>query len=147
MPKLVRDMRNFDEENFLDDLHCNLLDLNLSENNTNILFQSFQDTFTRVVEKHAPLREQNGSEKKKLRTPWITNGIITSIKKKSSLRLIAISARSQEKTTAYNRYRNMTNRIIVKAKAKYYSEKLAAAMNTSRTTWAIINEVIGKKKE
>ena len=76
----------------------------------------------------------------------MTNGILNSIKHKSYLRLRSVKYKTSDNISAYNQYRNLTNRIIIKAKRNYYSEKLKAAMNTSRTTWSIINEVIGKKK-
>ena len=144
---LIREMKNFNEDDFITDLHNSLVEnIDLSENNTDILFNSLDNIFSSVVNSHAPLREKTKSELKKSLTPWITNGIINSIKHKSKLRLQSIKYKTQENILAYNQYRNLTNRIIVKAKRKYYSEKLNKAMDTSRTTWAIINEVIGKKK-
>ena len=144
---LIRDMKNFDEETFILDLHNNLINnIDLAENDTDTLFNSLNNIFALTVNSHAPLRQKTQSEFKKSKSPWITNGIINSIKHKSYLRLRSIKYKTAESISAYNQYRNLTNRIIVKAKRKYYSEKLKAAMNTSRTTWAIINEVIGKKK-
>ncbi len=144
---LIRDMKNFNEENFISDLHNSLVEnIDLSENDTDVLFCSLDNIFSSTVDKHAPLRQKTNSELKKALTPWITNGIINSIKHKSKLRLRSVKYKTDENILAYNRYRNFTNRIIIKAKRNYYSEKLKRAMNTSRTTWAIINEVIGKKK-
>ena len=54
----MRDIRNFDAEEFLIDLNESLhLNIFLQNDNVPDFFQSFNDTFTFVLNNHAPTRK------------------------------------------------------------------------------------------
>ena len=51
----------------------------------NLIFYSFHDTISEVIEKHVPLRKLSKGQVRLLAKPWITNGIRASIRTKNNL--------------------------------------------------------------
>lgn len=76
---------------------------------------------------------------------WITTGIITFIRNKeklfAKLKLRPFDTRFKQ---FYNKYRNILNVLIRKAKQLFYQGKLLRAQSDVKQVWNIINEVIGK---
>lgn len=77
---------------------------------------------------------------KKVR-PWITNGIINSIKYRDKLKRKLLKANTLENKTSYNQYRNLLNKIIKKVKNDYYKTKLKESQRNFKKIWKTINEV------
>ena len=74
--KLIRDMKHFDRENFLDDIN-NLVSQNnncfvIGGNcNADTIFDEFLHDFSKAVNAHAPLRTQTRKELQLSNKPWI----------------------------------------------------------------------------
>ena len=51
--------------------------------NVNLIFDSFHDTISDVIEKHVPLTKLSKRQIRVLAKPWITNGIRASITTKN----------------------------------------------------------------
>ena len=75
---IIRDMRNFDKDSFLDDvnlLSSKIKNFSLSnedadmEEIVNIIFNDF----SKIVNQHAPLRPQSRKERKLNSKPWIND--------------------------------------------------------------------------
>ena len=87
--KYFRDYSKFDNEAFLNSLasidfrSLVTCDVNASMNRVTQILQQISD-------EHAPVRRASKQKRKQLNKPWISNAILTSIKKKTknSLRLI-----------------------------------------------------------
>ena len=82
----TRDIKNMDKENFLIDLAA--LDIEREPIVNNDGERSLDNLLTKInklIDKYAPLRKITRSEFKQTRKPWITNGILTSIKNKDKL--------------------------------------------------------------
>ena len=87
-PKVVqiRDMSSFDLELFLQELEQRLRDAELEKNDSvNEQFDKFCVTFNSVVKKIAPLRKASRKEKRLHAKPWLTKGLLKSIKRKHAL--------------------------------------------------------------
>ena len=77
-------MKNFNEENFTREL--NNLNLDIDHNlASNIYFNHIQKNFTCTLNKHAPIKYLNKREIKIRQKPWLTRGILVSIKEKRRL--------------------------------------------------------------
>ena len=63
---------------------CVLAPLN-NENNVNSVLEQFTSIFKSVVDKHAPIKRASRKKYKLLKKPWITKGILFSIKNKQKM--------------------------------------------------------------
>ena len=78
--------------------------------------------------------------------PWITKGILKSSKPKQKLYEEFLKNRSIQNEKIYKNYRKLFEKIIMKSKRKYYSEKFLQFQGDAKKTWRIMKEVIGKFK-
>ena len=80
-----RDYANFDEENLINDIKKQKLTENISKiNDLNEKYNTFHDKVMEAVNKNIPLKELSNKEIKRNKKPWITKGITTSIRKRTS---------------------------------------------------------------
>ena len=117
----MHDTRNFNAEEFLIDLNESLhLNISLQNDNVHDLFQSFNDTFIFVLNNHAPMRKLTRKQKQIKNKPWITKGILISIKNKNKLLHKMIKSQTQQHKNEYQTYRNKLTHIIQLAKKTLY---------------------------
>ena len=113
--KMQRDYRNFDEQNFIQDISSINWDRELQLNcgNPNFSTESFVSIINKTLNKHAPLKKKRVKKYNTNRKPWITIGILTSFKKRDQLHRKYIKCKNPGKKEAlfqdYKRYRNMVN--------------------------------------
>ena len=98
--------------------------LRLKQNHTNKSFKLFFHIFENLLDTYAPLQKLSNSELKLLSKPWITHGIMTSIKIKDNIyKKLLKSKNSEQKERLYNefkRYRNRINILPTNSKANHY---------------------------
>ena len=77
----------FGIENFLVDLHKHVENIKVSNPNTSVNSNatSLSSVFELALNKHAPLRPMSRREKRLSQKPWISKGILKSIKTKNKL--------------------------------------------------------------
>ena len=81
-----RKTNNLNQDEFLIDLqNAALLHEIENANNSNMAYDIFHKQFILTLNKHAPIRYLSNKEVKLRQKPWLTNGILTSIKKKRTL--------------------------------------------------------------
>ena len=79
---------------------------------------------------------------KRLQSPWLTNGILHSIKRKSLLhKLTKLGVMDQELN---NKYKNILTTLIRKAKEEYYQSKFRLNKNNIKNCWKLIKKVLGR---
>ena len=86
-PILRRSFAKFSADDFnheLQDRINEFLDMNIAINETNVdeLFNEFHSVIKQTIDIHAPLKKLTRKQKRLQRKPWITYGILTSIKRK-----------------------------------------------------------------
>ena len=135
-------MSNFDSEAFLDELSSKLNEVSLL-NHTSVddHFENFYDSFKSVVDAFAPLRKATRKEKQIHVKPWLTKGLLKSIKNKNNLFSKLHKKFSENALKVYKEYRNNLNRTIKLAKEKYYRENISVNKNNQGNLWKIINEL------
>ena len=132
--------------NLINDLsHEEWLDI-LNQSDTEIAYDKFLTTFLNYYKKNIPLIH-NKSSKRKTCQPWITNGILNSIKKRNRLYKNYLRDSTPFNLEKYKKFRNKLTCIIRESRKMYYSDKLRLVKGNLTTTWKIINELIGKKKK
>lgn len=72
--------------------------------------------------------------------PWITVGIINSIRNRDKMKKDLRRDSSAEKQDAYKKYRNLVTRIIRETKNQYFKKKIKKADKNIKLIWSTINE-------
>ena len=111
-PVFYRSMKNFNAQEFDDEVSYELAPFlnsieRLTYENINSSFNDFISKFKHVIDKHAPLRKLSRRQKTLAAKPWITKGILVSIKKRKRctthiLKMATYSNNSYLKNTPIN---------------------------------------------
>ena len=132
-------------------------------------FSNFCTVFHEQIDKAFKLERPKSSKRTALNNPWITTGLITSIRTKD--KLYDLWKKSQKKkctapapttqrencdchtcttiTTCYLEYkahRKTLKHLIDQSKRKYYGGKISECAGDSKKTWEIINNIRGKSR-
>ena len=95
-----------------------------------------------IYDKHFPLKGVKVNHKTR-KNPWITLGILKSIKRKNKLYKIRYKVRnpSPQNDGKFRAYRNRLNHLIRFTKIQYYTSLLENTKGNLRATWNVINEI------
>ena len=148
-PSYKRSMKNFDIENFLVDLQKHVENINVSNPNTcvNSNATSSSSVHELALNKHAPLRPMSRREKRPSQKPWISKGILNSIKIKKKLFKTHYGSNDPDKKLFYKQCKNKLTHIKSLAKRCYYENLIKENQGNSYRTWSIIGELIDYKSK
>ena len=118
----------------------------VSDTNVNSSFDKFNSILSSVYNDCFPLIQASNKTKKK-RHPWITSGILKSIKQKNKLFKAYLKNPSDVSKTSYCKYRNKLNHVLRIAKKNYFSKKFYDVQNDAKGTWSIINSLLNKNNK
>ena len=122
--KFIRSLKNFDSENFVIDLQNKLSTIGAEvKTNVNQDVANLTTMFNSVLDKHAPKRLMSRKEKRLSDKPWITRGILKSIKTKNKLFKKYFKSKqgiSNDKKVLYKKYLNKLTHVKNLAKRNYY---------------------------
>ena len=105
-------------------------------------FTLFLDTVIDVISTHSPLVKLSRRKTKLASTPWITKGILKSIKTKKRLFRRKIKHHNNaEYLQIYKKYYNILTHIKKKSKIMYYKQNLIDGKGNLSKTWKIVNEI------
>lgn len=117
---------------------CNINDVNTCTNN-----------FVSIVKKHidsATSYLHNNTKNKKIK-PWITNGIIKSIRTRDSMKKqILRNINNPQLLNDFKTYRNKLTRLIKITKNNYYTDKISSCNKNLKQTWKLIREATNTDK-
>ena len=149
---MVRNMRDFDQNKFISDIRNTDWDrlLNCDQGDINHSFDSFLNKFNNILDNHAPLKKANKKNIKLQQKPWITKGILNSIKKRDNLfRQFRKCQRQGRKIVLYNRYKVYRNQIVslIKLSKKLHMQNFFRANSkNTRKVWQGIRDIISLRK-
>ena len=78
--------------------------------------------------------------------PWITKGLLKSIKTKCNLYKKSLKYPSPLNITKYKKYKNKLIHLLKTSKRNFYDTKFDNAKSNLKETWKILNEIINKRK-
>ena len=132
--KLIRDFRNFNQTQFLNELEENLTPINSLKRRLkpNDLWNEFENILNNTFDKHAPFKLQTRKELKRHFSPWLTKDLLFSIKDKQKLYKRAIKNPSTSNWNKFRSHRNKVNKLIFKAKQNYYKTEIFNAKSNSK---------------
>lgn len=109
--------------------------------------QTSYNKFTEILDNYintCSTKYRSFSNKSYKLKPWITPGLIKSIKTRDKLKLKLNKRFSQELKNVYKQYRNELNKIIRYTKNEYYKNKLQENRGNCKKMWEVINEITNK---
>ena len=125
--KMKRCMKTFKVENAIIDLICQLqscLNINNQDTDVNEDVSRITEIFMKTLNSHAPLMFMSRRERKLNEKPWITKGILKSIKTKNNLFKSCKKCSEVSKIEFYKKYRNKLTHVKFLAKSQYYNSLL-----------------------
>lgn len=143
---MVRHCKTFSEQQFTQDLNDNLNKINYNNSSGSDIWDQFEKTFSGILDKHAPLRQQTRKENKKRLKPYITKEILESIKQKQALYNFYLKFPTSINWNSFKKHRNKLTHNIKTSKCTYYRNKFMSNSSSSKKKWQTINEIINNKK-
>ena len=123
------------------------LNYNIIPSDPQATFDSFFSLLEAAADISFPLTS-NSSKKKKPRTsPWISRGILTSIKHRHALYLANFRNPSLLNKVKYSTYNSLLNKVKKIAKRRYYLSEFDTKLGDMKSTWRLIDEVTGRKRD
>ena len=114
----------------------------------NEAYQKFNEKLQYVINSISPLKIKNVDTHKDKREPWLTKGLIKSSKTVQKLyRKQLGKPKDHPSHVIYVAYRNIFNKTKRSAKQNFYHMRLKANINNMRSTWKIMNSIIGKHND
>jgi hypothetical protein len=80
-------------------------------------------------------------------SPWLTDGLLKSIKRKNILYKKYIKHYDDKDHLIYKNYRNKLHHLLRITERQFYQEAIHQNKNNLRKTWAIMKDIINKKKD
>ena len=118
-----------------------------------VTFEDFLEFYDRKIDEFFKLTVPILSKRNRKANPWITDGLIISIAHKEALYDDWDDSRTEDEPEGnpqlkqkYKDYRRTLKHTINAAKAKYYGIKINQNMGNLKKTWALVNELRGKRK-
>ena len=112
----------------------------------NVAYGHFISKFDSLYNESFPLRTVKRKVYTNVSKPWITSGIMKSIKKKDKLYRVWLGCRSSDAENNYKKYKNKLTTILRSAKTSYYRNRFAEVKHDLRQTWNLIRKVINHNK-
>ena len=142
-----RDLRNYDKESLVADVLIDwpkVLSTNLGD--VNYSFDRFDQKINEILDKHVPLKKLSKKELKLQAKPWITQGILNSIKQRDKLLRKYINATEiNHKEELHKEYKSLRNKIVAilrNSKKLYYQNYFQENAKDIRKTWSGIKNII-----
>ena len=101
---------------------------------------------SKVYEKIFPFRKRSKKQTKLYRKPWMTKGILTSIKIRNDLKFSWLKTRDEATHIKYKQYRNKVTRIKENAQNLFDNEQFAKCDGDPKKVWRKVNIEMGKYK-
>ncbi len=147
---IIRDYKKFNKEEFLRHLQFAFCDFNEKTKDTtdvNELYNLFHDTFSLTLNDHAPIKKLSVRQQKIMLRPWLTRGILNSIKNKTKMHKSHYIFGDILMRTFYKKYCNTLKRCIEKSKINHYQMTFENLKNDIKKTWKTINEIVNIKSK
>ena len=117
-----------------------------TNDDTNASYNHFIKTFAMLYNDCFPFIKQT-KVKCKPKKPWISIGLLTSIKKKNNLYIAYLRKPSDKSRIKYTLYKNKLTTLIRNSKKQYFYDLFQKCKGNMKKTWNNINDVLGKKKQ
>ena len=139
--KTIRNVDKHTINKFIHALSNESWDNVFNTNDVNFMFNSFLNTFLRIFHSSFPLIR---TKIRNYKFNWITIGIKTSCKRKRELFISLRNSNNLALKQYYKKYCKILGKVIKEAKRMTISKRISKSNNKSKTTWNIINDLLGE---
>lgn len=116
--------------------------------NINLAYDSLVTKLHNAINLHAPEKTITINKKNIIRQPWITRGLLKSIKTRDKLFKTCIGKpRDSTAYQKYLKYRNALNSLRRVSKQNYFGHLLNEYRHDIRKTWKVLNTIIGRNND
>ena len=145
--KLVRDLKKFDRDKYVGDIFDMIENFNFNYNDDiDEAINNFISFFKQITDRHAPLRLNSRKDRKLALKPWITKGILKSIKNKNRLSNQCYKRNNSDSITQFKQYsKRLLTTVKGIAKQDYFMSLMQETRNNVSQQWKIINKILEKK--
>ena len=148
----LRDTSNFSPTTFKNDLVVAFSEFlnslpEVDENNFNIVFNDFHDRFTKVLDKNAPFKLLSRKRSKLAHKPWISKGILASIRNKQKMYKTHFIGGSEIAKMSYKAYANKLTKVKCLVKKLYFYRELENCKGDGRKIWDLLYSLLPSKKK
>jgi len=133
------DYSKFDSETFVTKVQETSNQLQIDQNKPSEAL----DLGILCLKEQAPPKQQTKSKKRLAHKPWITTGLLRSIKTKNNLyrALVCSRFKNQNAHEKYKKYRNKVTHLLEESKRNYYQSQILSCGNVSKKMWNLINNL------
>ena len=117
----------------------------LSNLDANDSFNLFHQKLITSIDNHAPEKTLKLGRKSLIRDPWITNGILRSLRQQKQLYKEMLLSKTDVSTFRYRSYCNCLQKRIRSNRQHYLHDKCKEYRQNGRKLWQLINRIIGKE--
>ena len=141
-------MTNYSKDDFMDEITSLskrlLTDVSLHPTASHLdnICTKFINGFSFIVNTHAPLKQMSKTKSNQKFKPWLTKGILKSIKNK--LYANCYKQNNSNLISKYKQYSHKLTTIKKLAKEQYYTSQLLEHKSNISKQWAVINDLLGK---
>ena len=106
-------------------------------------YNIFLEKFVQIDDQAFPERKTE-IKPKNISSPWITQVLRKSSRKKQRLYKKFLELRNSKNEEAYKMYKNLFEKLKKQSKRLYFKNKLKKCKNNIENTWKIMKSIIGK---
>ena len=147
--KTFRCAKNFNVDDYVMNVENlvsdTFIDCCSNNGNAELAFNNFIDGFSNIINHHMPIKAAPQKRRKTNHKPWLTKGILNSIKTKNKLFRKSYKQNNVQLTTFYKKYSNKLTTVKRTAKQQYYQSQLSIFRKNTTKTWGIIKQILGKR--
>ena len=140
-------MQLFDPVKFQHDIHNTILLAVETLQATEDAFTFFHKKYLSLLNSQAPLKFLTTKEHELEQKPWITKGLLVSIRVKSKLYKLFRNTKKKEFYNKFKTYRDIINSLLRKSKRQFYKKCSAEHSSNSKKTWSAINNILSRSKK
>lgn len=108
-----------------------------NSDNPNTAYNNFVSTYNHIYEKCFPIKTISRKKVKLANKPWITKGLVVSIKAKCKLYKEFLSNPTPSNEQKYKKYKNKLNSLLKISKRIHYDFKFESVKGNLRATWKL----------
>ena len=117
----------------------------LNKNSSNNAYNEFLKIFWGLYNEAFP-KQKIKIKRKSFNSPWMTKGLVKSLKEKQRLYENFLKNRNPEKELNYKQYKTLFESLKKKLKKNYYSGLINLHKYNTKKTWDIMKEISGNKR-
>ena len=138
---MSQDLKDLDWENILQN----------DKFDANVAFNNFFATVEPIIDKYMPLEKVKNKDHKRRYKPWITKGLLVSMRRRDKILQKIIKSKDQIRKQAlrieFNNLRNRIVELIMQSKQKYFNSYFSTNNSNMRKIWQGIKNLINIKSK